>query len=535
MSTSFLPDPTQLRLLSLSAADTLIMLAVCTTSKEVPCPRCHRPSSRIHSRYQRTLADLPWSGIAVRLCLHARRFFCDNAACTRHIFTERLPTVAAPYARRTTRLASWLSQIAFALGGAPGARLLRRTGYASSRETLLDFIRACAIAPLPPPSVLSVDDFAFRKGRTYGTILVDLERHRVVDLLPDRSADGVATWLREHPGVQIVSRDRGGEYAEGVARGAPAAVQVADRFHLLRNAGDVTRRVLQRHAAVVQRLPVPGPSPYRLSRLRLDREASREQTRATMHERFEQIRALAAAGMSKETIAQRLNLNWKTVAKYLALSAPPQRRHGAHTARTVSALVPYEGYLLRRWAEGCRTARQVWRELREQGSTGAYRNVARITGSFRQQERMGKTVCPVPSGLTPRQAMGLLLLRPDAQRAEERQTVEQLKALDPEIQQAARLLERFAQLLRAGPSRHPEQRLDHWIAEVADAGLPEFTAFVTKLQQDRAAVLAGLQLPWSQGQTEGQITKLKLLKRSMYGRASFALLKQRMLHMPAAA
>jgi len=482
MSTSFLPDPTQLRLLSLSASDTLITLTVCTTSKVVPCPRCHQLSSRIHSRYQRALADLPWSGTAARLDLHARRFFCDHAACPRHIFTERVPTVAAPSARRTTRLASWLSQIAFALGGAPGARLLRRTGYASSRETLLDLIRAGVRAPLQPPSVLSVDDFAFRKGRTYGTILVDLERHRVVDLLPDRSADGVATWLRDHPGVQIVSRDRGGEYAEGVARGAPTAIQVADRFHLLRNAGDVTRRVLQRQAALVQRLPAPGPSPYWLSRLRLDREASREQARATMRERFEQIRALAAAGMSMETIAQRLDLNWKTVAKYLALSTPPQRRHGAQTARAVSALAPYEGYLLRRWAEGCRNARQVWRELREQGYTGAYRNVARITGYFRRQERMGKTVCPVPAGLTPRQAMGLLLLRPDAQSAEQRQTVERLKTLDLDIQRAAGLLERFAQLLRAGPSRHLEQRLDDWIAEVADAGLPEFTAFVTKLQ-----------------------------------------------------
>jgi transposase len=532
MSTALLPDPTQLRLTCLSASDTVITVVVSTTGQEALCPLCHRSSSRVHSRYQRTLADLPWSGLAVRLRLHARRFFCDNVACERHIFTERIPTVAAPYARRTTRLAAWFMQVAFALGGAPGTRLLHRGGCAISRETLLGSIRACTREPPLTPRVLSVDDFAFRKGRTYGTILVDLERHRVVDLLPDRSADAVATWLREHPGVEIVSRDRGGEYAEGVKRGAPAAVQVADRFHLLRNAGDVTWRVLQRHSAVVQRLPAPGSSPHGLSRLRLDREASREQTRATMRERFEQVHALAAAGMSKEVIAQRLGLNRKTVYKYLALQASPQRRY---TSRLVSALAPYEGYLLRRWAEGCRNARQVWREIREQGYAGAYRNVARVMGSLRQQERLGKAISPAPSALTPRQAVGVVLRRADERSADQRQTVEQLKALDREIQHAVQLLERFARLLREGPYPHPEQQLDHWIAEAASSGLPEFDAFVTKLRQDQAAVLAGLRLPWSQGQTEGQITKLKLLKRSMYGRAGFALLKQRMLHAQAAA
>jgi transposase len=531
MSTVLLPDPTQLCLICLSVSETLITMVVSTTSQEALCPLCRRCSRRVHSRYQRALADLPWSGVAVRLRLHVRRFFCDNVACRRRVFTERIPTVAAPYARHTTRLAAWFMQVAFALGGAPGARLLRGGGYAISRATLLGSIRACTSEPPSTPTVLSVDDFAFRKGRTYGTILVDLERHRVVDLLPDRSADAVATWLRDHPGVQIVSRDRGGEYAEGVKRGAPAAVQVADRFHLLRNAGDVTRRVLQRHAAVVQRLPTPGAAAHGLSRLRLDRDASREQTQATMRERFEQAHALAAAGMSKDAIAQRLGLNRKTVYKYLSLQSSPQRRHTSHS---VSAVAPYEGYLLRRWAEGCRNARQVWREIREQGYTGAYRNVARILGYLRRQEHLGKTISAT-SALTPRQAVALVLLRSDQRSADERQTVERLQVLDLEIQHAVQLLERFALLLREAPYPHPEQRLDHWIAEALSSGLPEFGAFVTKLRQDRAAVLAGLQLLWSQGQTEGQITKLKLLKRSMYGRASFTLLRQRMLHIQAAA
>jgi transposase len=532
MSSTLLPDPTHLRLLCLTASDAAITMVVATKANDASCPLCHQASRRPHSRYQRRLADLPWTGMAVQIRLYARRFFCDNVACERRIFTERIPGVAAPYARRTARLAAWFTQVAFALGGLPGARLLHHEGCPVSRQSLLRQIRSFPLAPGPAPRVLSIDDFAFRKGRTYGTIFVDLERHRVVDLLPDRSADSVATWLKEHPGAEVVSRDRGGEYAEGAKRGAPEAVQVADRFHLLRNAGDVTRRVLQCHASVVQRLPAPSPSQYGLSRLRWDREVSRERTRAALRERFEQIHALAAKGLSKEAISRYLGVNRQTVYKYLGLRAPPERRP---IPRTISALTPYEGYLLRRWAEGCHNARQLWREIQAQGYPGAYRNVARITGYLRHQQRRGKTAPPAPSGLTPRQAVGLVLLRPDDRSGEERQTVEQLRTLEPEVQQAVALLEGFIQLIRDSPRDQPQERLEQWIGEVAASGLPEFEAFVTKLRQDMAAVLAGLRLPWSQGQTEGQITKLKLLKRSMYGRGSFDLLKQRVLYASAAA
>lgn len=532
MPPTLVPDPTHLRLACLTATDSDITMVVFTRATEAACPLCHRPSSRLHSRYQRTLADVPWTGIMVRLRLHARRFFCDNAACRRRIFTERVPTVAAPYARRTVRLAAWMTHVAFALGGLPGARLLQHGGCAISRQTLLRLIRSFTIEHPSTPAVLSIDDFAFRRGRTYGTIVVDLEHHRVIDVLSDRSADSVAAWLQQHPGVDVVSRDRSGEYAEGTRRGAPEATQVADRFHLLRNLGDVTHRVLQRHASTVQRLPAPGSSPHGLSRIRLDREGSREQTRAAMRTRFEQIHALAAEGLSKEAIAKRLGLNRQTVYKYLRLTAPPERRHAS---RAVSAVAPYEGYLLRRWAEGCHNARQLWREIQAQGYAGAYRSVARIIGYLRHQRRRGETTLPAPPGLTPRQAVGLVLQRPDNRTDEERRTVEQLRALGSQVEQAVSLLEGFIRLIRESPHEQPQERLGQWIEAVAAAGLPEFEAFVTKLQQDRDAVLAGLRLPWSQGQTEGHITKLKLLKRSMYGRANFDLLKQRVLYISLAA
>lgn len=531
MPLTFIPDPMQLRLLYLTATDTIITMTASTKAPDARCPLCTQRSTRVHSRYVRTLADLPWSGIAVQLRLHARRFFCDSDACARRIFTERIPTVADSSARRTHRLTSWFTHVAFALGGEPGSRLLRRGATPISGDTLLGHIRAFKTQPYSTPRILSIDDFAFRKGSAYGTIVVDLERHRVVDLLPDRSAESVRSWLVEHGGSEIISRDRGGEYAEGARRGAPEAMQIADRFHVIRNLGDVVRRVLQRHATVIKRVPAPGPLELGLARRRLDRETSKDRTRTMMRERFEQIHALAAEGLTKNAIARHLGLNRKTVYTYLALAAPPERRH---ISRQGSALAPYEGYILRRWEQGCRNGREVWREIQAQGYGGAYQNVARIMAYLRRRQRLGDTSPSAPAGLTPRRAVGLVLLRPDDRRVEERQTVEQLKTLDPAIRQAVTLLEDFLRMIRDGPHEHPREQLDPWIVQALGSGLPEFAGFVTKLGQDLDAVLAGLQLPWSQGQTEGQINKLKLLKRSMYGRANFDLLRQRVLYLAAA-
>jgi len=279
MPPSLIPDPTQLRLHCLTATDTVITVTACTKASEARCPLCTQPSTRVHSRYLRTLADLPWSGIAVQLRLQTRRFFCDNDTCTRRIFTERIPSVVGSHACRTNRLTAWFTHVAFALGGEPGARLLCHSATSIGGDTLMGQIRAFRVPPRQTPRVLSIDDFAFRSGRTYGTIVVDLERHQVVDLLPDRSAQSVEDWLVEHPGSEIISRDRGGEYAAGARRGAPGAVQVADRFHVIRNLGDVVLRVLQRHAALIKRLPAPGPARLDLARRRSDRERSKDRTK----------------------------------------------------------------------------------------------------------------------------------------------------------------------------------------------------------------------------------------------------------------
>jgi transposase len=336
------PAPSELRLERLVVEPELVTVVACARRVVVPCPSGGRPARRVHSRYVRTLADLPWHGLRVRLEAHVRKFYCETAGCRRRIFVERLPETAALHARRTRRAAGAVEAVGFALGGRAGARLATLLGLVAGRAAVLARVRAAAEAEYPTPRVLGVDDWAMRRGRTYGTLLVDLERHRVVDVLPDREAETLAAWLRVHSGVEFVARDRAGAYADGARLGAPDAIQIADRFHLLRNLTHAIDRAVTRHHSVVRAVATKhgAPPPLSLAAVRkrrysdlpgnrpgpTDAERLSAERRARRLARDEQVVGLRAEGMPKLAIARQLGLDPKTVTAWLAAGTFPERR-----------------------------------------------------------------------------------------------------------------------------------------------------------------------------------------------------------------
>src|SRR5262245_27836265 len=324
---ALLPDTANLRLEHVRIDSGQLLLTLVATQSEAACPLCDQPSRRIQSRYIRKLADLAWAPSRVKLRLHVRRFFCLNPSCVRKIFTERLSAVVLPYARRTNRFCAQLLETGFALGGEAGARQGAAWGIAISPDTLLALLRRHAPPATPTPRVLGVDDWSFRRGQRMGTILVDLEQHRVVDLLPESTEQAFAAWLQAHPGVEMISLSGGEVYATGGRTGAPDAIHIADRWHIVKNLGDSVQKLLVRHTAALRQAalaigvsndqaasPVLTPSvlpPKR--RRRIPKPLSVSSQPIWQLSMYQQVRELAAQRWSVGAIARQLKINKLTV------------------------------------------------------------------------------------------------------------------------------------------------------------------------------------------------------------------------------
>jgi transposase len=472
------------------------------------------------------------------------KFFCRNRACARRIFTERLPELVATYARKAPRLITVLQAISIALGGQAGARLAARLRIAVSAATLLRLVRAAPVPRPPALQAVGIDEWAWRRGHRYGTILVDLATHRVVDLLPDRSAASVAAWLARHPTISVVCRDRSDLYADGIRRGAPQAVQVVDRFHLVQNLRQAMEAFLSHHQPALQAAavgtalaltPAAGPvavRPMYRGRRRSPKPAQPRAERPPQHTPwsaiYEALRTLHVQGIPVATIARQLGISRPTVYTYLRRGTPPAPRS---PQRSRQVLRPYLPYLIRRWREGITDSMQLWREIQAQGYVHSARTVCRFITRLRRAAEAGEApeaqASPYtrPQGPSAR-AVSFAWVCPEEQRSPDAQTyITQLTEVDPSIAQAYDLSQAFLTLVR---ERRGDE-LKSWMTEAMQRGSEALVRFARGLQEDLAAVRAGLTLPWSNGPVEGQITRLKLLKRQGYGRAGFPLLRQRLL------
>lgn len=553
------------RLTAVYAAADGITLDLHPTRRVARCPLCHSRATRVQSSYVRTMRDLPCGGLPLILRVRVRRFHCASCICPRRIFAEQFPDLAAPRARLTNLLRGALQDVGLALGGQAGARLAGKLAMPTTGKTLLLLVRQMPLPPIAPPRVIGIDDWAWRRGHRYGTILCDLERHRPVELLPDRAAETVAAWLQGQPQVEGVARDRGGLYADGASRGAPMALQVADRWHLVDNLVDALERFLLHKRTLLKQMAAqiatssgdgdPSGSgagtptdemyvgrrkdpPPRLWHQRAEEESQRRHAARLVC--YERIRALAAAGADKADIARIVGVSRQTVHRYLALSAPPERRQPKRRGTVLDAWKPY---LLRRWGEGCHNGMRLWREIRDRGFPYSCSNVARFVAQIRRGEIAclqpcaddvgGTAGCSTPSPVgrplatdwSARRVASLMVYY--SEQLSERH-VEYLTCLctaDSAIRSAYRLTQDFLGMVR---ERTGDQLAD-WIVAAQGSEVSELRRYATGLLADRQAVEAGLTLEWSNGQVEGQIHRLKLLKRQMYGRAGFDLLRIRVL------
>lgn len=513
-----------------------IELKLTSTATIAVCPLCQQFSSCIHSHYRRRIADLPWASKSMKISLSVKRFRCQNQQCRRKIFSERLASVPA-YGRRTTRLQQQLAQIGFQLGGQAGARLATLLSMPVSDTTLIRILAGIEEKPLATPKVLGVDDWSLKKGRTFGTILIDLERQQPVELLSDRAAETLALWLKTHPGVEIISRDRASCYADGARQGAPDAIQIADRWHLIKNLGEALKKMLEKWnpqlrvaakaiAAQQQQQKHEEIQTNNISGSSIEVDTV-PLSSPTAHYAllFQEVKKLIAEGCTLKAIARRLHISRNTVRRY--------RHYDQYPAKSIpegrkSTVLPWKKYLTKRWEEGERNLRQLWREIKQQGYTGGPTSVYR----FFEHIPKDAVTLPLPAlevnNWTPTKVQYLL------SKQEQNLAEEEKNFLDVFFQKCpkAEIARKLALAFRAIFEQKDAKALPDWIQQAKKSGITALDNFAAGLESDFEAVEAAATYSWSNGQVEGQVNRLKMIKRQMYGRAGFDLLRKRVIFNP---
>jgi len=503
------------------------------TAPTAACPQCGAAGSRVHSRYSRTIADVAFGGRHLELKLLVRKWICPDASCSRHIFAERFPELVQRYARMTNRLIKALQSVGVITNGADAAQIADSFGVPTTAKTI---IRRVLHLPLPGEGLVrkvGIDEWAWKKGQRYGTILVDLEKRRIVQLLADRSVETSQAWLRKHPEIDLVSRDRGKIFREAATDGAPQAKQVVDRFHLQKNFAEALEKFFRKQERALKKATQRSTGKTRSAeetavpeKVARERRA-RHRQRVSIHKR---IWKLYRQGYHKEQIAQLVGVSSRRVYRALEQETPPPPRR---RSRSSSIVDPYLSYLTSRWNQGCHNVTRLYEEIVAQGYTGTQRTLQMRLRPFRPQggRPVSKQTVILDKPPSPR-CVALMMVRPEQNRtAEQRAYLDQLTQSDEPIAAVFKLAQDFGRLLR---KREGQVRLEQWKAAVQASGIAELIAFVDGLADDAEAVTNGCSVTWSNGIVEGFINKVKWIKRSSYGQAGFPLLQRRVLLHPAA-
>ena len=501
----------------------------------------------MHGGYSRVMADGAAGGRPVLIVLAVRRFRCGNPGCTAVTFAEQAAGLSERYRRRSVPLLGMLAGFGLELAGRAAARLAGTLGIAVHPATVLRLIAAAAEPEVTAaPEVLGVDDFALAKGQVYGTVLVDMRTGDVIDLLPDREAASFEAWLKAHRGATVICRDRAGNYAEGARAGAPDAIQVADRWHLWHNLGEYAGKTVAAHRGCLKDQPGGGDADGTTAPGTADtpgQEPPGQGERAVMpdgfldacgrerrlvrrtRDRYAEIHRRLDAGESLSAISRVTGLDRKTVQRF-ARAGSAGELLGNATSRE-SKLDDFTPYLRQRWNDGVTDAAALHAELRERGWAGSEQTVRRYVRPFRQA-----LAAPDPAPAVPktRQITRWLLTRPDRLQADEQAQLEAIRARCPHIDALAGHVTSFAEMMTA---RTGSRDLESWLAAVEADDQAGLRSLAAGIRNDQQAVTNGLTLHWNSGKVKGTVNKIKMIKRQMYGRAGFELLRKRVILHPA--
>jgi transposase len=572
----FLPLPEGMLIDRVEQTDSQLTVTVISTRTEATCPGCGCPSDHVHSQYQRTVNDVPCGGRKVVLRLGVRKFFCLQLCCPRKVFAERLPDLVQPWARVSNRLLEELKAMGLSASAEVSERLAPRLGMKVKAPTLLRYLRTIKDPPRADVTVLGIDDFAMRCGDKYGTILINIETGRPLDLLPDRTAEAVKPWLASHPEIQVVSRDRASAFADAVSQVLPHAIQVADRYHLIQNLREHLQHFLDhKHSCLpfvedtplkgkeanpkekadsavdlalgANSAPAPGPLPLAQPEVQTCTETDlscltyadrkKKMSRDRRVSRYEEVMALHRAGLGQRAIARQLRISRNTVQRYVSLPGFPERAEGSGLRpKGRSKLDAYLPYLREQWEAGIHNCARLFDEIKERGYTGCQSGLRKRLSEWRTELPLKRWRGNPPKPrlfaqrgqrrLSSRSASFLMILPPEKLTAKQQQQVEHICQTNSDLHAVYLLSQEFVTMLK----ERQAEALEGWLKRAKQSHVTGLSSFVNGIRRDYAAVRAAFCLPWSNGITEGHVNRLKFLKRQMFGRAHLDLLRVKVLH-----